>query len=94
MRVLVPRIRRHQYDRELIQAVDILRATKHWAVHRDLLSRQRREELREQHLAIGRHSYYLVAEGDLPVRARVVRSPGTSWPFIGGPLGKENSNDA
>ncbi len=90
MRALVAKIRRHQHNRQLVLAADMLRATKHWAVHRDLLSHQRRDELRGQHIAIGRVSYFLMVEADLPVRARVVRTPGTDWPFIGGPLGKEN----
>ncbi len=70
----------HWYDRRLLaQLIDILRITGYTAVHRDLLSRQRRQVLPERMIRIGRQTYYLLAQRELPRRVRQIRS---DWPVV------------
>jgi hypothetical protein len=80
---LLARYQKWYEDRLKAQMVDLLRATGHYAVSRDLLSTQKRKQIpAERQVKIGRKVYYILSFSELPKRARIYRDTVNDWPVI------------
>lgn len=65
--VIVHRVSRWYAERMLSLLLDLLRATDHVAIHRDLLSPARRSKIPpKKQIRLGKRVYYILRRSDLP----------------------------